>query len=72
MAVGEAGRCGQLVRETQPNTRMEGLEYHTEAARAIVHVRQVPVKHVPVTPLTSKCVILVHQRLNHSILDDMA
>jgi len=50
MAVGAAGPCGRLVRETLPNTRMEGLEYHTEAAHAIVHVRQVPVKHVPVTP----------------------
>ena len=72
MAVGAAGPCGRLVRETLPNTRMEGLEYRTEAAHAIVHVRQAPVKHAPVTPLTSKCVILVHQRLNHSILDDMA
>lgn len=49
MVVGAAGPCGQLVRETRPNTRMEGLEYHTEAARAIAQLRQAPVKRVPVT-----------------------
>jgi len=50
MAVGEAGLCGQLAVETRPNTRMEGLEYPTEAVRAIVQLQKVPVKHVLVTP----------------------